>query len=254
MDINKAFTYISEDENWITKLGWSVLIGMVPILNFALIGYQIELTRNVAAGKERPLPEWDNLGDKIIDGLRFIGAVFVYLLPVFVLQIIILLFVFIATGMFSTPPYTSGSAYASPPTGLFVMYAAALLCLMPYSLLIKLMWPIFTIQIARRRSIASAFYLREIWGLMRAQMGNTLLVIGLAFGLYMAATFVMMVPVIILIFIPCVGTIIMFALYAAVFFLIFAVSGHLQGQFIRLTDGDTVDNDILADTAELSGL
>ncbi|MCP4232720.1 MAG: DUF4013 domain-containing protein [Aestuariibacter sp.] len=242
MDINKAFTYISEDENWITKLGWSILIGIVPILNFAIFGYQIEIARNVAAGKKRPLPDWDNLSSKIMDGFRFFAAIFVYMLPMFVVQAVIMIFVFAEMGAFTTTTYAPGSTPAAPPPELFILYGISMACLMPYNLIIQAMWPMFTIQIARRRSIASAFYLREIWGLLRAEPGNALLVMGINFGLYMATGFIMMIPMFILMLIPCVGMIVAVALYMAALFLVFAVSGHLQGQFIQLTNADTTDN------------
>ena len=242
MDISRAFKYIGEDEDWITKLGWSILIGIVPVLNFAIFGYQIEIARNVAAGEKRPLPKWDNLSGKILDGFRFFAAMFVYMLPMFIIQFGIMIFVFIQLDTFTATAYTSGSSPATPPVGLFILYGVAIACLMPYNLLIQALWPMFTVQIARRRSIASAFYLREIWGLIRTHPGDALLLMGINFGLYMATGFIMMIPMFILMLIPCVGMIIAMALYMAALFLVFAVSGHLQGQFIQLASADSTDS------------
>lgn len=242
MDVGRAFKYIGEDKEWITKLGWSLLIGIVPILNFAIFGYQIEIARNVAAGEKRPLPNWNNLSDKIMDGFRFFAAMFVYALPMFVVQTIMMILVFTQLDGFTSVAYTPSSTPSAPPVGIFIVYGIGMACLMPYSLLLQAMWPMFTIQIARRRRVASAFYLREIWGLLKEHPGEALLVVGLNFGLYMVTGFVMMIPMFILMWIPCIGMIIAMALYMGALFLVFAVSGHLQGQFIQLASPDITDN------------
>jgi len=242
MDINRAFKYIGEDEDWITKLGWSILIGIVPILNFAVFGYQIEIARNVAAGEKRPLPKWDNLSGKILDGFRFFAAIFIYMLPMLIIQFGLMILVFTQMDTFMNTTYSPSSTPTVPPPGFFILYGVGIACMMPYNLLIQAMWPMFTVQIARRRNIASAFYLREIWGLIRTHPGDALLLMGINFGLYMATGFIMMIPMFILIWIPCIGIIIAMALYMAALFLVFAVSGHLQGQFIQLTNTDTTNN------------
>ena len=37
--------------------------------------------RNVIAGAQTPLPEWDDLGDFFNEGLRLVGVMLVYLIP-----------------------------------------------------------------------------------------------------------------------------------------------------------------------------
>jgi len=84
MNFGKSFTYMFDDENWISKFLVGILISMVPILNIAWAGYGIGIMRNMARGMVKPLPSWDNLGEKFKDGLFIFLASIVYLLPVFI--------------------------------------------------------------------------------------------------------------------------------------------------------------------------
>jgi hypothetical protein len=80
MDIGKAFTFIRDDPRWPTKLliggllGFAVAISFVTVIGWLIplaiiYGYLVRLTRNVIAGEERPLPEWDDWGGFLRDGV-----------------------------------------------------------------------------------------------------------------------------------------------------------------------------------------
>ena len=56
MDYGKSFTFLFEDDNWISKFAIGVVITLIPIVNFATYGYVIQLLQNVRDGQERPLP------------------------------------------------------------------------------------------------------------------------------------------------------------------------------------------------------
>lgn len=85
MSLGRGLRYIFADPNWIVKVLIGSLLTLVPILNFAATGYMFEVVREVAAGRDTPLPEWNNFGDKLLRG--FIGAVigFLWTLPVLIL-------------------------------------------------------------------------------------------------------------------------------------------------------------------------
>lgn len=82
MDIGKAFGFVAEDERWLPKVLIGGLISIVPILNFAVLGYMLGVARNVAQGNPRPLPEWDNLGEHFMRGLHAFVIGLVYSLPI----------------------------------------------------------------------------------------------------------------------------------------------------------------------------
>lgn len=97
MDLGKAFTFVFEDDEWITKIliaaailllgtlfSWLLLIPL--ILAVALLGgYGVEIIRMVLRGEVDKLPEWDDWGALIADGLKVIVIGIVYALPLIVI-------------------------------------------------------------------------------------------------------------------------------------------------------------------------
>jgi hypothetical protein len=98
MDIGKAFTFVFDDEDWIVKVliaAAILLVGtllgvlVIPaIVAFALlVGYSVEITRRVIHGNPQALPEWDNWGNLMADGLKVIVIGIVYALPIIALSV-----------------------------------------------------------------------------------------------------------------------------------------------------------------------
>lgn len=84
MQAGKSFSYMFDDDRWISKSLIGAVFNMVPILNFAWIGYLIKIIRNVESDSKL-LPEWDDFSDKFMDGLKVIIAYFLYTLPASIL-------------------------------------------------------------------------------------------------------------------------------------------------------------------------
>lgn len=82
MDIGKAFSYVFEDEKWVTKVLIGGLISLIPIFGqLTIIGYGLKIAENIARGVERPLPEWSDFGDLFMRGLYYIIIGIVYSIP-----------------------------------------------------------------------------------------------------------------------------------------------------------------------------
>ncbi len=91
MDLTRALGFVFEDEEWLPKLAITVgilfgsallipvLVGFVGIA--AVLGYMVELVRNVRDAHPRPLPRWDNYGDKIAKGANVLMGIIVYQIP-----------------------------------------------------------------------------------------------------------------------------------------------------------------------------
>ena len=82
MDYGTAFSYVFQDKDWIKKILIGAVITLVPIVNFALLGYTIEIMRRVARGETEVLPDWGQFGELFKKGLLGFVVGLVYLLPV----------------------------------------------------------------------------------------------------------------------------------------------------------------------------
>jgi len=102
MDIGRAFKYMFEDEGWISKVLIGGILGIIPIVNFVIYGYQLEVIRKVASDQELPLPAWDDFGGKFVKGLMVAIAAFIYALPLIVLGIIVAIVAAVAGGAASS--------------------------------------------------------------------------------------------------------------------------------------------------------
>ena len=80
MDIMQAFRYVFDSEDWIKKVLTGMLINLVPIFGLANMGYGIEVLNNVAKNEPDPLPYWEDIGDKFMQGLIAGIAGFIYYL------------------------------------------------------------------------------------------------------------------------------------------------------------------------------
>jgi len=88
MDIGRSFAYIMEDQDWVRKVLLGGVIMLIPVVGpFFAIGYMLETLRNVIAGRETPLPEIDDFGGKLVEGLKAWVIGLVYSLPLILFAI-----------------------------------------------------------------------------------------------------------------------------------------------------------------------
>ena len=123
MDIGKAFSFVFEDEEWISKILIGGLISLIPLVGqFVVLGYALKVAQNVAQGNPRPLPRWGEFGDHLVRGLYEFVIRLVYALPI---VLIALLFACLGAAMGGA---SADSDNAERFGALFGMLA---LCLVP---------------------------------------------------------------------------------------------------------------------------
>ncbi len=69
MNIGSAFSYVFDDDDWIKKAaigGVLVLLSSFVIPIFFVLGYMIQVIKNVRDDVPNPLPDWNDLGDLFI--------------------------------------------------------------------------------------------------------------------------------------------------------------------------------------------
>ncbi|MCL5264413.1 MAG: DUF4013 domain-containing protein [Chloroflexi bacterium] len=177
-DIGKAFTYMFEDENWITKI---LLGGVFVLLSFILvgipfiIGFMIVTIQNVLAGRPKPLAEWDNLGDKFVKGLLLGIALIIWYIPSFVISMI---------GSFL--PAIAGPKDGGPLVLLGLLFSCVAFI---YNIALAFILPAIFLQYAVNPNIGSAFQFNEIFSMVTRNVGNFVIVFLLSLVASIIASF-----------------------------------------------------------------
>lgn len=165
MNVGKSFTFVFEDEKWISKIVIGGLISLVPIVNLAAWGYFLETLRRVAEGEERPLPDWGEFGDFLVKGLVFFIAIFVYVVPI--------IFLGLCFAVFSAISDAGRGSEA-----LFVLFTLPFTCLIIlYALAVAVLWPAIAISYATSGQFAGAFAWGWMYRLIRDNLGSYLVAV-----------------------------------------------------------------------------
>lgn len=176
-NIGKAFTFVFDDEKWVNKILMGSLFSLLSIILIGIpfiLGYMLETLRNVADGKERPLPEWDNLGQKFTQGLLYAIVTFVYTLPATVIYTCSI----VAAAALS-PSNPRGGENALSALGA-ILASGGMCFLFLYILGFYILLPAITIRFAMTGSFGEAFRFRDHIRFLRENLGNYVLVILLA--------------------------------------------------------------------------
>lgn len=128
MDVGRGLGAPFKDPAWVTKALLGGVWAVVPFTGFALTGYYLDYIRNTAHGKETPLPEWSMFGRFWVRGLLASIAVFVYMLPAFVLMVFgVLSFIPVAVVTDSGSLDSGGGLEALFAGGLCLVFALAMI-------------------------------------------------------------------------------------------------------------------------------
>jgi len=115
--------------------------------------------RNMARGMEKPLPSWDNLGEKFKDGLVIFVATFIYVLPA-------LLVLGIGAGV---------SAALNNDNGFSLVMAVVGCCATIYFIAFSFLQPALLIHYGRTNSFGALFQFTEIFKLTTQNIGDYLM-------------------------------------------------------------------------------
>ena len=210
MDLGRSFSYAFEDEDWTTKLAITAVIEIIPIVNLAVMGWALNLIKNMLNGVEKPLPDWSDLGSQFtsrwVAGLMAAIAYFVYDLPWIVLQAILNS---VSNGLFGRGEL--GVMVVAASCGIAVLGAI-------YSALITLPYSVALMRYSSTRDFNHFFQFARNIELARQNLSTLVMLI--------VTVFVANILLAILFVIPCVGWLL--ALLSVTVFAV--VIGHLVGQ------------------------
>ncbi len=173
MDIGKSISFVFEDQQWLPKvlvgglvifatiaLSWTV-IGLI-VGAALLMGYSLDLLKNVRNGVAQPLPEWDNWGDKIVKGFKLGVILFIWSLPIMV---------------FTIPSMVLGAAGDnSSAAGFLAILAFCFACFqILFGLLLTVLMPAIMIKFAETEEFADGFAFAEIFRFTRENIGEIII-------------------------------------------------------------------------------
>lgn len=210
MDVGKSFTYMFEDKDWLVKIVLGGVFGLLSTFLIGLpfvLGYTLEVIRRVVRGDPQLLPEWDNLGEKFVQGLVLLVIMAIWLIPSWIV---------ICAQLGITIPFGSDPDYASLVTAVSLCGA----CLnILWAIVISLASPAIFTRYAVTGQFASAFQFAEIWRFMTKNFVNILIAVILAWVAGLLASF---------------GVILCFVGAFLTWFWSMLVEAHLFGQVYRL--------------------
>ena len=211
MEMGRAFAYIFEDKNWVSKLIPLLLIGflsLIPVFGLiasaAGLGYLLHLAHNVRQGLPRPLPGWDDWQEKLNTGAQLLLAILIYNLPVLLMSLC----------SYALIAGVGGGFLGSTVSLVFFCCTAPLLLI--YTILAWSMLAIGITEYIETGETARMFRFVHLWDALRA---NNQIVFQWVLYAFLANMILGIVGAI-----PCIGWIIFF-LFA------YPVQGHLLGQF-----------------------
>lgn len=169
-DFGRPFTFVFQDPDWVRKVAIGGLVYLTSIFIvgwFFLLGYMAALARNVVAGMQHPLPDWDAIGDYFAEGLRIVAVGLVWILPAIALGLTFMFPAMIFSSIDNEAAQVLGSGMAAVLSCLFVPIMLAVIFFLPASLLFA----------ALERRFSAGFEFRRIWPFIKTNIGNYLLAV-----------------------------------------------------------------------------
>lgn len=166
MDLEQAFTFIWKDKDWPKKLGIAALLAVSLVGMVGVFGWLGELARRVASGEENPLPDWTNIGEYFIKGLKFIGIAAIWSLPP-------------ALVIIASSTAITLTAMMDDPGPIIPIISVFSMCLYVfvfiYLIVINLISPPLWLLVAEGGSFRELVHPRAAWTLFRANVGSYLI-------------------------------------------------------------------------------
>jgi hypothetical protein len=170
------------DPDWLKKIAIGALfslLGIILIGSIIVQGYLLAYCERVARADPRPLPEWEDYGELTRKGLLGVLVAIVYSLPiilvVFVLALLMFPLIFAAS---------ASGASSDAIGGIFTLaICGGVALLIPFTLLIYVIVPAAHAQlIMHNYELGAAFRFREVFGIIRRNLGQYLLMTLLSYA------------------------------------------------------------------------
>jgi len=176
-DLGKAFSFMFDDPSWVMKVIIAALFMLLSLLGiglFVLLGYFVELIQRVIRREQHPLPEWSDVGVKLVVGFKYFVVILVYTLPIILLVVPLIALMGISALSEESQAFSAFIA---------IYTFGYMLLMVPYILFFTLLTPIITYRFALRERIGDGLDVGGILVDFRRNWQNTLVVALISVGL-----------------------------------------------------------------------
>lgn len=188
MNYSRAFTYVFEDKNWLSKILIAGLISLIPIVGqIYLLGWTVEIVRRVKAGRTDILPT-THFSYFLTLGLKLFVVALIYSIPVIILSAIMQLF-------------TSSAGNAD--SDVFTVFFAGLGCIggllsLVINIAVALLGTYGTIKLAETDQIKACLDFQDAFNCIKNNIAAFVIVelLAIAAGLIQAAGLIICVGII----------------------------------------------------------
>lgn len=229
MDLRRPFAFLAEDPESPRKIGLASLLYLVPVLGFAVTGYQVRLASRVASSEPHPLPELDDVAGLWREGLWLRLAGLTYQAAIGSIVALPLLGAALSIYWTRTDPQSS-----LPLASILLLTEAAVLLATLLGTGLSLLWPGIVALYVHEPSYRTCFQLGQVVRLMALYPSAYLTLWGIPVLLAIAAAAVLLPLLALLAMIPCLGATASLVLGVAAAVAILLISAHLEGQFVYL--------------------
>ena len=231
LDIRRALAFLTEDPQVAEKVGLGAVISVVPILNLASFGYEVELARRVARSEPQPLPAWGALGQLWRQGAWLGLAYFVYSLPIFLLMMVGLVGGFV--GLVGLAQNDTSQSVATTMTALLLAgFGLIIVLALVYGLVLSVFRPALVALYAQRPTFGTCFDVRGMWQFIMQQPRDYALLWGAELVLGWVISLPVMLVAVATSIIPLLGPLVIWAVGGLLSIVLLAINGHLVGQLL----------------------
>lgn len=169
--LEQAFTFPFKDPRWVTKLAIAVglsLLNFLVIPVFIFSGYSYRIMKRIIVDRQPPgLPEWDDWGGLIKDGLRLYGAGLIYTLPA--------ILVFLATWvviLVSFIPVVDRGTFEPWMAVLWLSFPIGFTLVMILAIPGQVFGQVAISHLVATDRFSAAFQVKKLWPIFRDNVGG----------------------------------------------------------------------------------
>lgn len=176
IDFNAATNFIFEDKEWINKIVIAGFLSLTIIGAIPVMGWALEIQRRVIKEEENPLPDWSNLGDYTINGLKFALVNIIYTLPFILLVSLPFMAITFNLALSDDPSNVEGF--------LMFVYCISMPVTLVFTIFYYAVMPIFSGVLAETNSIQASLNFPRVFKLVKV---NFLQLVGVGLLAYIVS-------------------------------------------------------------------